>query len=37
VFVAAGVAMFGWAFSGPSVLVAALVATGVTFADRVRP
>jgi|GEM_PF-2697951 len=37
VFVAAGLAMFGWAFSGTSVLVAALVATGVTFADRIRP
>jgi len=37
VFVAAGLAMFGWAFSASSVLVAALVAVGVTFVDRIRP
>lgn len=34
VFVAAGVAMFGWAFSGTSVVVAALVAIGATFVAR---
>lgn len=37
VFVAAGVAMFGWAFGGPSVLVAALVAVGLTFVERALP
>ncbi|MFW5956772.1 MAG: hypothetical protein ACOCQY_05150, partial [Halorhabdus sp.] len=37
VFVAAGIAMFGWAFSGASVLVAALVATGVTLMSRALP
>lgn len=37
VFVAAGVAMFGWAFSSASVVVAALVAVGVTMFNRVLP
>lgn len=37
VFVAAGIAMFGWAFSGVSVLVAALVATGMTILAAARP
>jgi len=37
VFVAAGVAMFGWAFSGTSVIVAALVATGMTLLARALP
>lgn len=34
VFVAAGVAMFGWAFSGASIVVAALVAIGASFYAR---
>lgn len=37
VFVAAGVAMFGWAFSWASVVPAALVAVGVTLLDRALP
>ncbi len=37
VFVAAGLSMFGWAFSASSVLAAGLVAAGVTFVDRIRP
>lgn len=37
VFVAAGVAMFGWAFGGPAVLVAALVAVGMTLLSRGLP
>jgi hypothetical protein len=37
VFVAAGITMFGWAFSPASVLVATLVAVGVTFLERIRP
>jgi hypothetical protein len=37
VFVAAGVAMFGWAFGGPSVVVAALIATGFTVLQRAFP
>jgi hypothetical protein len=36
VFVAAGVAMFGWGFSGGAVVVAALVAVGVTLLARAR-
>jgi hypothetical protein len=35
--VAAGAAMFGWAFGGPSVIVAGLVAVGVTFLGRAIP
>jgi len=37
VFVAAGVSMFGWAFSPASVVVAALVAVGVTLMSRALP
>jgi len=37
VFVAAGITMFGWAFSPASVLVAMLVAVGVTLLERIRP
>lgn len=37
VFVAAGAAMFGWAFSGASVVVAALVAVGATLMSRALP
>ncbi len=36
VFVAAGVSMFGWAFSPASVIVAALVAAGTTLLSRFR-
>jgi hypothetical protein len=35
--VAAGAAMFGWAFGGPSVIVAGLVTVGVTFLGRAIP
>lgn len=37
VFVAAGVTMFGWAFSPASVVVAALVAVGATLMERAVP
>lgn len=37
VFVAAGAAMFGWAFSWPGVVAAALIAVGMTFLSRVMP
>ena len=37
VFVAAGLAMFGWAFSGVSVVVAALIAAGMTLVTRALP
>ena len=37
VCVVAGVAMFGWAFSGPSVIVAGLVAAAATFYARALP
>jgi hypothetical protein len=36
-FVAAGAAMFGWAFGGASVVVAGLVAVGVTLLERSIP
>jgi len=37
VFAAAGIAMFGWAFSTASVVIAALVAVGATFLTRALP
>lgn len=37
VFVASGAAMFGWAFSWPGVVAAALIAVGMTFLSRVMP
>lgn len=37
VFVASGVAMFGWAFGWPSILAATLIAIGATFYARVFP
>jgi hypothetical protein len=37
VFVVAGAAMFGWAFSGPSVIVVGLVAAAATFYQRAVP
>jgi hypothetical protein len=34
VFVAGGAALFGLAFGGPSVIIAALIAGGATFVSR---